>query len=73
MELEAKPGFDWSHVTWGRPDSVVSPLCSYCSASFREDDVPLWLFAEDGHAAKFCDACQSRWFGLETFKEPTDD
>jgi hypothetical protein len=70
--LAPKAGFDWKRVTWGRPDSVVSPLCSYCSASFRDADVPLMLFTNDGHAAKFCDACQKRWFGLDFAEEEGD-
>jgi hypothetical protein len=62
MQLKPEKGFDW--VTWGRPDAIVSPLCSYCSASFKEDDMPLIIWSKDGHAAKFCDECQVRWWGL---------
>lgn len=72
MNLEPKRGFDWGKVTWGRPDSPVSALCSYCSASISEDDMPLRVWKEDGHAAQFCDDCQRRWFGLETFDEESD-
>jgi hypothetical protein len=74
MTFGPKPGFDWGHVTWGRPDAVVSALCSYCSASFRDEDVPLMLFKPDGSCAKFCDACQSTWFDMKTFnEEPIDE
>lgn len=59
MSLEIKPtsGFDWAKVTWGRPDSVVSALCSYCSAAIAEDDVPLRVWTPKGFAAQFCTAC----------------
>lgn len=62
--IEPRPGFDWDRVTWGRPDSVVSVLCSYCSASIGEDEIPLRVWTSDGHAAQFCEACQERWWGL---------
>jgi hypothetical protein len=62
--LQPKEGFDWSKVTWGRPDSVVTVLCSYCSASLPEDSVPLILWKDDGHAARFCEACMVKWWGM---------
>jgi hypothetical protein len=65
MPLEPKPGFDWGHVTWGRPDSPRSVLCSYCSASIGEDDMPMRVWKGDGHAAQFCDACIDKWWGFE--------
>jgi hypothetical protein len=64
-KLTPKPGFDWRKVTWGRPDSPVSALCSYCSAAIHEDEMPLRVWKEDGHAAQFCEKCQAKWFGLE--------
>lgn len=60
--LTPKPGFDWHHVAWGRPDSPRSALCSYCSAGIGEDDCPLILWTRKGFAAQFCDACVERWF-----------
>jgi hypothetical protein len=63
--LLPRRGFDWNHVSWGRPDSPRSALCSYCSAGIPEDSVPLILWTEDGHAAQFCDACQRKWWGLQ--------
>jgi hypothetical protein len=72
MTLEPKPGFDWAKVTWGRPDSVVSALCSYCSAAIGEDDFPLRMWNVESYAAQFCDRCQKRWFGLETFDDESD-
>lgn len=63
-ELMPKPGFEWARVNWGRPDAIVSILCSYCSASFRDDEVPLMMWTNDGHAAKFCERCQKQWWGL---------
>lgn len=67
MKIEPKPGFDWSRITWGRPDSVVSVLCSYCAASIPEDAMPLRVWQEDGSAAQFCDDCQRRWWGLQSY------
>ena len=71
--LRPKPGFDWGRVTWGRPDSQVSALCSYCSAGIGEDDVPLRMWADDGRAAQFCDACQEKWWGMTSFREVDED
>lgn len=72
--LKPKKGFDWSHVTWGRPDSPRSVLCSYCSATIPEESVPLIMWNAESYAAQFCTACQRRWWGLETFEEEdTDD
>lgn len=68
MKLKPKAGFDWKRVTWGRPDSVVSALCSYCSAALPEigdNEGPLMMWTNDGHAAKFCADCQRRWWGME--------
>ena len=62
--LQPKPGFDWDHISWGKPDSVRSALCSYCSAGIGENDVPLMLFRDDGHVAQFCDDCQLKWWGM---------
>jgi hypothetical protein len=64
FQLEPLPGFDWAKVTWGRPDSPRSALCSYCSAVIPEDSVPLIMWKSDGHAAQFCDACMERWWGM---------
>jgi hypothetical protein len=58
--LAAKPGFDWDRVTWGRPDSIVSPLCSYCSAAIGADEMPLRVWTHSGHAAQFCEKCQNK-------------
>ena len=49
--------FDWRRITWGRPDSPVTVLCSYCSAALSDDDVPLILATEAGFAARFCPQC----------------
>ena len=73
MNIHPKPGFDWNHVTWGRPDAVRSALCSYCSASIPDDSVPLMMWKDDGHAAQFCDACQLKWWGLRSYDGPADD
>jgi hypothetical protein len=60
--LSPAAGFDWRRVNWGRPDSPPSALCSYCSRSFQEEDVPLRFWTQAGFAAAFCDACQAAWW-----------
>ena len=68
MTVQLQPkgrGFDWAKITWGRPDSVPSVLCSYCSASIGEDDMPLILSNREGWTARFCEKCQKRWWGLQ--------
>jgi hypothetical protein len=75
--LEPKPGFDWAKVTWGRPDSLPSVLCSYCSASLGglgdrcgdDDAVPLIMWDKRGYTARFCTKCQKEWWGMESFEE----
>jgi hypothetical protein len=62
--LKPKPDFDWSKLTWGRPDSPPSVLCSCCSASIGEDDVPLILSNADGWTVRFCEQCMKRWWGF---------
>lgn len=58
---QPKPGFDWTHVAWGKPDAPRSALCSYCSA--RIGKMPLMMWKPDGSAAQFCQACISKWWG----------
>ena len=60
-----KPDFDWSRLTWGRPDSVPSALCSYCSAVIPEDDVPLILSNAEGWTVRFCDKCMKEIWGFK--------
>lgn len=69
MQIKPKAGFDWARVIWGRPDSPRSVLCSYCSASFADDDVPLIMWTEPGMAAQFCEACQEQWWGMTSYSE----
>ena len=64
LELQPQPGFDWRKVNWGRPDSPRSVLCSYCANFIIEDEVPLIVWKDDGHAAQFCDECQATWWGF---------
>jgi hypothetical protein len=63
-KIKPAEGFDWDRVTWGKPDEMPSEFCSYCSTEIPEDSVPLTLFTDDGHAARFCDNCQRRWWGM---------
>ena len=64
--LKPLPGFDWSLVEWGRPDSPRSAVCSYCFAGISDDDdfVPL-ISTEQGYVAQFCDKCMRKWWGFE--------
>lgn len=63
MQLKFKPDFDWRRVTWGRPDSVPTAICSYCHGGLPE--APLMLWREDGSAAAFCDNCVDQWVTSE--------
>ena len=63
VELTPSAGFEWRKVTWGRADSQVSALCSYCSASIRDHEIPLRLWTKS-HAAQFCEKCQRKWWGM---------
>jgi hypothetical protein len=58
-KLRFRDGFDWRRVAWGKPDSPVRSLCSYCHG--RLPEVPLMLWKEDGSAASFCDGCVEQW------------
>jgi hypothetical protein len=60
-----RKGFDWSKLTWGRPDSPPSVLCSYCSAVIPEDDVPLILSNAEGWSVRFCQKCMVEMWGFE--------
>lgn len=71
--VQPRAGFDWAHIAWGRPDSPVSALCSYCSAGIQERSCPLRLYRSDGRAAQFCDDCQRKWWGVETFDRPEEE
>jgi hypothetical protein len=64
--FQPKPGFDWSKVNWGRPDSPPSVLCCYCSASLPEDSSPLVMWSDLGFSASFCARCSKMWWGLES-------
>lgn len=63
-ELKTKPGFDWKHVAWSRPDAARAVLCSYCSLGISEDDVPLMVWRQDGRMAQFCEYCICRWWDM---------
>jgi hypothetical protein len=59
-----RKGFDWNRLTWGRPDSVPSVLCSYCSAVIPEDDVPLIVSNAKGWTVRFCRKCMKEQWGF---------
>lgn len=65
VEVSPVEGFDWSKLTWGRPDSPPTVLCSYCSAVIPEDSVPLILSSAKGWTVRFCDACMEKWWHFE--------
>lgn len=73
MNLQPKPGFDWGKLTWGRPDSPATVLCSYCSASISDDDIPLIMWNPEGWTVRFCDQCQRRWFGLVSYDNDLEE
>lgn len=62
--LAPREGFDWMAVSWGGPDEPITRTCSYCEANIDEDDVPMIMWTNQGFCARFCVACQSRWWGL---------
>ena len=61
LTIRLRPGFDWGRVAWGRPDSPVSAVCSYCFAAIGDDDIPIRVSKPDGMTAQFCDACVEKW------------
>ncbi|MFZ1109888.1 MAG: hypothetical protein WAN43_16255 [Rhodomicrobium sp.] len=71
--LSPKPGFDWTRLTWGRPDSPPSALCSYCSAVIPEDSVPLIMWDKKGRSIRFCDACMETWWGFMPDEPPDEE
>jgi hypothetical protein len=69
MTFSPLPGFDWSRVRWGGPNERVAENCSYCGLELEENSVPLMLWKSDGSAARFCDRCQSTYWGIQSFPE----
>lgn len=67
--LEPKPDFDWKKLTWGRPSSPPTVLCSYCSAALSDQGVPLILSNQAGWTVRFCDKCMQDWWGFEPIDE----
>lgn len=59
MKLKFKDDFDWRRVTWGRPDSISTAICSYCHGALPE--VPLMLWNAQGACIQLCDACVEQW------------
>jgi hypothetical protein len=61
MRIDVRDGFPWWRLIWWRDHDAE--LCSLCAA--RVPECPLTMFDEqEGMAAKFCDACAERWFGM---------
>ncbi len=65
--LRPSRGFNWQAVSWGGPDEPPSDTCSYCEAPIADDDVPLIIWNAEGWAARFCDACQERCWGMRSY------
>ena len=62
--LKPKVALNWGKLTWGRPDSPPSVLCSYCSAVIPEDSVPLILSNPEGWTVRFCEKCMKDVWGF---------
>jgi hypothetical protein len=75
VTLHTTPDFDWTAVSWGGPDEVVAEECSYCDAPLREDDLALIMFTDNGWCARFCEACQVKYWGFEIIvsRDPEDE
>ena len=69
--IKPRAGFDWRKITWGRPDSPPSALCSYCSAVIPDESVPLIMWNQADYAARFCERCMVTWFGFEPRPSPS--
>jgi len=59
MRLTFRKGFDPRRLTWGRPDSVPTAICSYCSGGLPE--IPLMMWDDKGACIQLCDECVERW------------
>lgn len=57
-KLKFGADFDWSRVTWGRPDSVPTAICSYCHGALP--DVPLVLWNAQGWSIRLYDECSEK-------------
>jgi hypothetical protein len=66
VSLKPVKAFDWNKLTWGRPDSPPTVLCSYCSAVIPEDHVPLIMSNAEGWTVRFCDKCMEDIWGLRS-------
>jgi hypothetical protein len=66
LSIAPKPGFPWRLIAWGKPNSPQRDLCALCHG--RVGNVPLILWKDDGSAAKFCDPCVDKWFGLAEWR-----
>lgn len=69
MTVRPSPDFNWIAVSWGGPDEVVAGECSYCDAPLSDEEMPLIMWNEIGWCARFCEACQRRYFGMETLPD----
>lgn len=59
MNLAFKRGFNPDRLTWGRPDSVATAICSYCAGGLGQ--VPLILSTPQGFTIRLCDECTKKW------------
>lgn len=71
--MTPRPGFNWTAVSWGGPDEPIAEACSLCEAPIGEDSVPLILWNPQGWCARFCRACQKKWWGVESIGGGNDE
>jgi hypothetical protein len=63
--LRPTADFNWTAVSWGGPDEPPPNQCSYCDAPIPEGAVALLLWNPESWCATFCNACQTRYWGLQ--------
>jgi hypothetical protein len=63
--LQPSPDFDWRRVSWGAPDEPASDDCSYCDLEIDEEEMPLIMWNAEGWCARFCEACQRKYWGMQ--------
>lgn len=62
MKMEPRAGFNWGKVAWSHADGRIAPICSYCSGTMSDTDVPLMLWKPSGDMAHFCQSCTAKWW-----------
>jgi hypothetical protein len=70
-------GFEPTMIGWEGPEETPGLICSYCGETLPDDEdhdapIPLIIWDDRGWTARFCAACQLRYFGLTQFEMPDD-